>query len=270
MTAGKRRAASALFALLAAALLVAGCGGKARSPRERLEAAARAARDAGSLQARLNLGLSPLEEGKGMSLSLEGDARVDLGKGAVEALLTAMGMEVSLRYVDGRAYMQLGGTWYALEGELGGGIDASLIGAVVDFLPSLPELLSGASEVREVGERKVSGYDCSLLEVVPDLRAISSVDAVRGLARELGLSEEELLEYLEGADLSVQVYVQKGEPILRQVSLAASVELPSLDEVLGIPLLPDRGRVEATLFLERYGVDVEVEAPTGAVPFAGF
>ncbi len=269
MTAGKRRAAFSLLALLTAALLFASCGNAAKDPRETLDAAVRAARDAGSAQASLMVSVSPLEEGKGMSLDLEGDVWVDLEGDAVEARFMVMGMEASLRYVEGEAFLQIGGTWYALEGEIAGGIGASAVGAAFEVLPSLPELLSSAREVEHLEDREVSGCDCAVLEVVPDLQAVSSARAVRELARELGMSEEEVREYLEGADLSLQAYVQKGESVLRQVSLAASVELPSLDELVGLPLLPRRARLEMTLYFAQYGVEVEVRAPAGAVPFAG-
>lgn len=269
MTARKSRAVFTLLALLTVMMLLAGCGSKAQDPEEVLDTAVRAARDAGSAHARINVSMSPLEGEQGMGLNLQGDAWVDMESGTLEARFTVMGMEFSLRYVEGEAFLQIGGTWYMLEGEIAGGIDAGAVDTAVKALSSLPEIVSSTREVRELGDKKVGEYDCTVMEVVPDLQAITSMGAVRELAEELGMGEGEVLEYLEGAELSMQVCIQKDEPVIRQVFLAASVELPSLDDVVGIPLLPERARVEITMDFPEYGVEVKVQAPADATPFEG-
>jgi hypothetical protein len=258
-----------LFALLPAALLVAGCGGQAQDPQESFDAATQAASEAGNAHARINVTASPLEGEQGMSLNLQGDAWMDMDAEELEARFTVMGMEVSLRYVGGTAYVQIGGTWYALEGEVMEGVGEGTVDALVSTLSSVPEIISSTREVRELGEKKVGDYDCMVLEVVPDLQAISSMDPVRDLASELGMSEEEILEYLEEADVVIEVCVQKDEAVIRQVYLAASTELPALDEVIGMPLLPEMARVEITMDFPEFGMDLDVKAPEDAKPFEG-
>jgi hypothetical protein len=258
-----------LLAMLAAALLLGGCGGKGQDPQEMLTAATQAARDAGSAHARMNVSISPLEGEGGMGLNLQGDAWMDMDAGELEARFTVMGMEVSLRYVDGTAYVQFGGTWYVLEGELMAGVGEGTIDALVSTLSSTPEIISSTQDLKELGEKKVGDYDCINLEVVPDLEAISALDAVVELASELDMSKEEILQYLEDADVVIEVCIQKDEPIIRQVYLAATLELPSLNEVVGIPLLPEMARVEVTMDFPEYGMEVEVQAPADAKPFEG-
>jgi hypothetical protein len=258
-----------LIAILVAALFLAGCGGKARDPLEAFTMAAQAAREAGSMHARLNVALSPLEGEQGMGLNVQGDAWMDMDMDRLEARFTVMGMEVSMRYVDGTAYVQFGGTWYVLEGVVVEGIGEGTIDALVGMLSDIPEIISSTREVNELGEKTVGDCECRLFEVVPDLQAISAMDSVVELAGELEMSSGEVLEYLEEADTVIEVCVQKDEPIIRQVFLAASLELPSVSELLGIPLLPENARVEITMDFPEYGVDVNIKAPEGAVPFEG-
>lgn len=258
-----------LFAMLAAALLLGGCGGAKPDPRESFAAAAQAAREAGSAHAQINVVLTPLEGEKGMGLNLQGDAWMDMDAGALEARFTVMGMELSVRYVDETAYLQFGGKWYVVQGEVMDGVGEGAIGALMGTLSSLPQIISSTLEVEEVGEKKVGDYDCILLKVVPDLRAISAMDAVSRLAAELDMSEDELREYLEDADVVIEVCVQKSEPVIRQVFMAASTELPSVSDIVGIPLLPEMARVEITMDFPEYGMEVDVMAPADAVPFEG-
>ncbi len=258
-----------LVLVLAAAVFLAGCGEKARDPQETLAAAAQAAGEAGSAHVQMNVSLSPLEGEQGMGLNLQGDAWMDLDAGELEARFTVMGMEISLRYVDGAAYLQFGGGWYVLEGELMDGVGEGAIDAVVGILSDIPEIISNAQEVNELGEKTVGDFECTVYEVVPDLQAISALDSVRELAAELGMSAGEIVEYLEEADVVIEACIQTDEPVIRQVFFAASTELPSVSEMLGIPLLPEKARVEITMDFPEYGVAVEVKAPEGAQPFEG-
>jgi hypothetical protein len=255
--------------MLAAAMLFGGCGTKSQDPQESFTAAAQAAREAGSTHAQMNVALSPLEGEKGMALNLQGDAWIDMDAGALEARFTIMGMEISLRYVEETAYVQFGGKWYVVEGEVIEGVGEGTIDALMGTLSSIPEIISSTLELKELEDKKVGDYECTCLEVVPDLQAISAMDPVRKLAAELDMSEDEILEYLEGADVVIEVCIQKDEPVIRQVFLAANVELPSMSDIVGIPLLPERAHVEITMDFPEYGVEVDVQAPEGATPFEG-
>ena len=202
-------------------------------------------------------------------MNIQGDAWIDMDAGALEARFTVMGMELSLRYVDGTAYLQFGGQWYVVEGEVMEGIDEGTIDAMISLLSSIPEIISSTVELNEVGEKKVGDHDCVEVEIVPDLQAISTMDPVLKLADELGMSSDEVLEYLEDADVEIEVFIQKDDPVIRRVYLAATMELPSMGDLVGIPLLPEKARIEITMDFPEYGVEVDVQAPEGAKPFEG-
>ncbi|MDD3717662.1 MAG: hypothetical protein PHP28_03235 [Actinomycetota bacterium] len=257
-----------LLAVLASSLVLGGCGGK-QDPQEAFAAATHAAREAGSAHAQINVVLSPREGETGTELNLQGDAWMDMDAGTLEARFTVMGMELSVRYVDDTAYVQFGGKWYVVQGEMLDGAGEGVIGSFVAVLSSLPEIISSTLELNELGEKKVGDRDCVLLEVVPDLRAISAMDPVREVAAQLEMSQGELREYLEEADVAIEVCVQKDEAVVRQVFMAASVELPTLSDIVGIPLLPEMARVEITMDFPEYGMEVDVRAPADAVPFEG-
>ncbi len=255
--------------LLAIALLLGGCGAKSQDPKEMLATAVQAARDAGSAHARLNVSISPLEGEKGMGLNVQGDAWLDMDAGVMDTRFTVMGMELSLRYVETTAYLQFGGKWYVLTADILEGVGEETIAAAVDALSSIPEVISSGTEATAMGDEKVGGFSCTRMEVVPDPRAIAALEPVAKLAAELDMSPDELVDYLEEADVEMEVCVQKDEPVIREVYLAASVKLPSIGDLVGIPLLPDTARVEITMYFTEYGVSVDVRAPTGAEPFKG-
>ncbi len=259
----------AMTFMLATVMILGGCGTQEQSLEESFAAATRAAREAGSAHAQINASLSPLEGEGGMGLNIQGDAWIDMNAVALEARFTVMGMELSLRYVDGTAYLQFGGQWYVVEGEVMEGIDEGTIDAMISLLSSIPEIISSTVELSEVEERKVGDYECTQLEVVPDLQAISTMDPVLELADELGMSSDEVLEYLEDADVEIEVFIQKDDPVIRRVYLAATMELPSMGDVVGIPLLPEKARIEITMDFPEYGVEVDVRAPKDAKPFKG-
>ena len=258
-----------LTLLLAATLILAGCGGKSQDPQEMLAAAAQAARDAGSAHAQLNVVISPLDEGPGMALNIMGDAWLDMNKGVLEARFTVMGLELSLRYVDETAYLNLGGDWYVLTSDIVEGMGEGAIAAIVEVLASVPEILSSNAEVKESGTEKVGDYECTRMEVVPDLQAISALEPVAKLAGELDMDEDELMAFLEDADIIMEVCIQNDEPVIREVYLAASTELPYVGDIMGIALLPEMARVEITMDFPEYGMEVDVQAPEGAQPFEG-
>ncbi len=258
-----------LALVLAATLVLYGCGTKSQDPKEMLAAATQAARAAGSTHAQINAVISPLEEEPGMGLNIMGDAWLDMDSGALEARFTVMGLELSLRYVDGTAYLQFGDEWYVLTADVLEGVGEGTIEALTGVLASMPEIFSYSMEVKELGTEKVGDYECTRIEVVPDLQAISSLESVEKLAGELGMDADELAAYLEDAGVVMEVCVQKDEPVIREIYVAASVELPSIGDLVGIPLLPEKARVEITMDFPEYGMDVEVQAPSDAKPFKG-
>lgn len=256
-----------LAILLAAIVLLGGCGSESRDPEEMLEAAIQAVRDAGSAHVQMNVAVSPLEDEAGMGLNVMGDAWLDMDAGVLDSRFTVMGLELSLRYVDGTAYLQFGGKWYVFTPDIIGGVGEGTMEALIDVLASIPEIFASSVEVKELGQEKVGDYECTRMQVVPDLQAISRMESVEKLAIELGMDSDELLAYLEEADVAIEVCVQNDEPVIRKAYLAASTELPSMGDTLGIALLPEMARVEITMNFPEYGMEVEVEAPSEASPF---
>lgn len=260
---------AAALPLLLALFLCGGCGGKAKDPAQLVDEAVRAARDAGSVHAQMNVGLEPLEGEAGVGMKAQGDAWLDMDAEVLEARFTVMGMELSLRYLDGKAYLQWGGGWYELSGEIVSGVGAGAIPAAFGVLMSYPDLLASAVEAEERGGKSVGGNECVEIGVVPDLAAVAALEPVRELAAELGMTPREVEEYLEAAGLEMRVCVQKGEPVIREIFLAADVELPRMGGVAGISVLPERARVEITVGFPEYGMQVEVQAPSDVKPFKG-
>jgi hypothetical protein len=260
---------AAFAALLAAILLLSGCGGKAKDPAESLEQAARRAREAGSVHAQINVALAPLEGEAGMALNAQGDAWLDMDSRLMEARFTAMGMEFSLRYVEGKAYIQFGGKWYVLSGEVMAGLGEGSVASAVNALSSYPDLLSSTAEVSRQGEKTVGNNKCDDLKVTLDYPAMVALEPVQQLADGMGMTPSEIEEYLRDANLEVEAYVQQDEPVIRRVFLSLDTELPDMGKVMGISLLPARAHVEVTIDVVEYGIAVDVQAPPNPTPFKG-
>jgi outer membrane murein-binding lipoprotein Lpp len=256
-------------AVVATILLLGGCGGKAQDPKEALEQAASSAREAGSIHAQMNIALSPLGGEAGMALNVQGDARLDMNTKIMDAGFTVMGMELSLRYVDKKAYLQFGSKWYILSGDIAAGIGEGTIASVVNTLASYPDLLSSAVEVTELGEKTIGGYKCDNLQVTADPQVVASLDPVQQLAGDLDMTAEEIEAYLRDSDLQIEVCVQKDEPIIREVFLSLNTELPDIGKIAGMDLLPSQAHVEITIDIQEYGIPVEVQPPENASPFKG-
>lgn len=258
------------LSFLAALLLAAGCGnGAVKDPAGHLEEAARKAREEGSVHAQVNATLSPQEGESGLALNVQGDAWMDMEAGVAEARFTVMGMELSLRYVNGTAYLQMGGSWYEIKGEIISGIGEGAVGAAVDVITSFPQIFSSAAEVEQVGEEEIGGRACVVLRVVPDLAAISELEAVRKLADELEMTPEEVEEYLADAEPTMEVSVQKDDPVIRRMFITAKIDLSELGSVGGLITLPEKARLELWMEMPEYGMPVEVQAPAEARPFEG-
>ncbi len=258
-----------IAAIYIAVLILSGCGGKTVDPKESLEQAVSDAREAGSVHAQMNIALTPLEGEAGMALNVQGDALLDMNAKAMEAKFTVMGMELSLRFVDQKAYLQFGSKWYTLSGDIMAGIGQGTIASAVNTLASYPDLLSSIVEVTELGEKTVVGYECNNLKVTVDPQAVAALASVQQLAGELDMTAEEIEEYLREADLRIEVCVQKDEPIIREVYLSLNTELPDVGKVMGMDLIPANAHVEVTIDVQEYGVPVEVQAPSNATPFKG-
>lgn len=251
-----------------AAVGPAGCGEEKGDYSGDLVAAAAALSEAGSAHVLVNALVSPPEGEGGMSLSVQGDAWVDFRSPALEARFTVMGMEVSLRYVEGRVYLRAGGRWYSLSAE-GMGASENLPTSLAGLVNSLPELLSASVSVDYLGKKRVGSFDCLEVEVHPDVGALSRREEVRGLAEVMGVDPGELEGIISASHPQIKVCVQKGEPVIRQVFLAADAGFSSLNQWLGLGLLPAEGRVEITADFPEYGVEVAVESPADTRPFKG-
>ena len=260
---------SVLMAVLLAALLLAGCGEKTVDSQSDLTLAAQHAKDAGSVHAQANITLEPLEDEPGMGLNIQGDAWLDLNSEALEARFTVMGMELSLRYVDGAAYVEWGGEWYYLTDEAIAGLGIGAIESLVKLLVNYPDIFSNVSEVEELGDKTVGDYECMEVRVTLDMEAITATEAVQELAAEMDVTLDEINDYLEESGLEITVCVQKDEPVIREIHIVADVDLPDVGEVAGIPLLPSRAHMDMLVIFPEYGVQVDVQPPSDAKPFEG-
>lgn len=258
-----------LIAVFVVALLLAGCGEKSSDPQNDLSLAAQHAKDAGSVHAQANITLEPLEGEPGMGLNIQGDAWLDLNAEALEARFTVMGMELSLRYVDGTAYVEWGGEWYYLTDEAVADLGIGAIESLVKLLVNYPDLFSNVSGVVELGDKTVGDYECTEIRVTLDVEAITAMEPVQELAAEMDVTPDEINDYLKESGLEITVCVQKDEPVIREIYIVADVELPEVGEVAGIPLLPTRAHMEMQVIFPEYGVQVEVQPPTDAKPFEG-
>lgn len=261
---------SLMMAALVAALLLSGCGGEESSDSQSdLALAAQHAMDAGSVHAQANITLEPLEDEQGMGLNIQGDAWLDMNAEALEARFTVMGMELSLRYVDGTAYVEWGGEWYYLTDEAVADLGIGAIESLVRLLVNYPELFSNVSGVEELGDKTVGDYECIQLGVTLDMEAITAMEPVQEVAAAMDVTPEEISDYLEEAGLEITVCVQKDEPVIREVQIVADIDLPDVGEIAGISLLPKRAHMDMLVIFPEYEVQVEVQSPPDAKPFEG-
>ena len=251
-------------------LLFGGCGGKTQDPSQDLAQAAQYAKEAGTIRPQINIAIKPPEGESGTSLNIQGDAKIDMVARVMEAKFTVMGMEISVRYVDEKAYLLYGAKWYTLTGgDIIAGLGKGTIAALVSVLSSFPDIVTSAAEVTKLGDKSVGGYNCNNLEMIPDLQAITALASVQQLADELDMTSDEILAYLQGANLGMEVCVQKDDLIIREVYIALDTELPEMGKIAGIPLLPTKAHVEITIDIPEYGVKVEVQSPSNAIPYQG-
>ncbi|MDY6794106.1 MAG: hypothetical protein SWK76_02310 [Actinomycetota bacterium] len=256
-------------AVIIVAVLLGGCGGEGRDPAETMSLAARNARDAGSVHAQMNITLAPEEGESGIGLNVQGDAWLDMAGEKLEARFTVMGMELSLRYVDKTAYLEWGGDWYYITAESIEGVGEGAVEAAVKVLVDYPDIFSSFSSVAETGEKEVGSFECTRYELVPDTEALLSLESVKALAGELGMTEDEIKAYIDNANVNMEVCIQKDEPVIREVYFAVDVDLPDVGELVGIPLLPSRARAEIQIAFPEYGMQVEVQSPPEAKPLQG-
>jgi hypothetical protein len=258
------------MAVLVAALLFSGCGGdESGDPQSDLTLAAQHAKNAGSVHAQANITLEPIEGEQGMGLNIQGDAWLDMNAQALEARFTVMGMELSLRYVDGTAYVEWGGEWYYLTDEAVADLGIGAIESLVKLLVNYPDLFSNVSEVEELGEKTVGDYECTQMRVTLDMEAITAMEPVQELAATMDVTPEEINDYLKESGLEITVSVQKDEPVIREVQIVAVIDLPDVGEIAGISLLPKRAHMDMLVIFPEYGVQVDVQPPADAKPFEG-
>ena len=259
-----------IFTAAALVCLAVGCGKEARDDARDLVDAASAAVEAGSAHLQLNAELTPLEGEGGLAVSVQGDAWLGLEPTLVEARLTALGLEISARYVEQALYIQMGGTWYRVPPGTLEGFDQGTVQALVEVVRALPDILSASREVVPLGEKKVGERACRRLGVELDLAAAASLEPVRRLAEAMQVPVGEAVAYLDGADLELEVCLEEKKPVIREIFLALDVDLTSLPDIAGLPLLPERARLKVFLQFPEYGMEVEVQPPSESVPFTGF
>lgn len=248
--------------------LATGCGKAERDYSKDLVTASEGFSAAGSAHALVNATISPLEGEGGLTLNAQGDAWVDLATPALEARFTVLGMELSLRYTGGRVFIRIGGNWYSLSEE-SLGVDEWVDASLMKLAAALPKAIASSATVLFRGDKKVGSFDCAELEVQLDFPALAEMAEVRELAEDLGVGTEELVDMLSGSHPEIRVCLQKDQPVLRQLYLAADLELSSFKETLPVGLLPEKGHLEVTVDFPEYGVEVRVEAPAEARPFTG-
>lgn len=261
--------AGLLAAVMLAALLIAGCGSKAQDPQESLAQATQAAREAGSVKAQLNVNITPQEGTTGMTMNVQGDASLDMKAKTMDATFSVIGIDVELRYVNGAGYLKWGNTWYELTGELVPGIGKDTVDGLVNLLAGYPDLFSNVTDMTKAGDKKVGNYDCTNYDVTPDYNALAANVSIQQLASQLGLQSDNLENTLQQAGFQMQVAIQKGEAIIREVSIVANADMPQGGKIMGIPLLPEKAHIEAQIDFPEYGITVKVDAPAGAKPFTG-
>ncbi|OFW55557.1 MAG: hypothetical protein A2W01_04875 [Candidatus Solincola sediminis] len=261
--------AGLLIIVMLAVLLIAGCGSKAQDPQESLNQAVQSAREAESVKAQINVTVSPQAGTTGMGVDVQGDAGLDMKAKTMEASLSAMGISLDLRYVNSSGYLKFGSTWYELTGELVPGIGKDTLDGFVNLLAGYPDLFSNVAEITKAGDKKVGNYDCTNYDVTPDLNALAANASIRQLAEQLGMESGSLADTLQQAGLEMQIAIQKSEPIIREVFIAANADMPQGGKIMGIPLLPAKAHIETVIDFPEYGIAVKVEAPQGAKPFTG-
>jgi hypothetical protein len=268
----RRILAVAVVFVLSAVLTtsIAGCGKGEVDAEQLLDSAIRAAEEAGSVHAQLNVSLVPQEGEEGTGVNVQGDAWMDMDKELMEARFTFMGMEISLRYVQGDAYAQLGGTWYFLGGKSSAEGEAGTIAPVLHLLFYYPALLSAYSSVTRSGDKTVGDERCVLLEVKPDPEALASMEEVLDLASVLQVDEQEMLDYLRYADPVIQVAVSEKEELIREMTIHARVEMEGVPDIAGVPLLPEKAEMNLRALFPEYGVEIDVQAPENVEIFVGF
>jgi hypothetical protein len=249
--------------LLAVVLLIAcgGCGGK--DPAAILRAALEKSSTAASLEADILVETEPEGGSRSIPLTAEGAAAVDQVARSAMVSFGAMGFQVELRYVAGKAYIQLGDAWYALAA--GADFISGLAQGVAESAFSYPELLGKFTRVEEGGTEKVAGRDCYRLRVSLDLQALAEVPAVKKIGTVLGIDPADILSELQAMAPDVEVWVDRKDSYIRKIAVAAGVDTGG--GVLGFDLLKGRIRLEATAVFSDYNQPLDIEAPETTTPF---
>ncbi len=266
MKAGVRRAFAHLMAVAVFLFLgLTGCG--KQSPQALLDKALNRVSQKATVQAQLQVEMEPLAGSKSIPLRVEGKAGLDFAGDSMRAELGTMGFSATLLYIRGKVYIGLGGQWYILP-ESGEGEDISRLAAGAgELLLNFPELLRCYSSVESLGREKVAGFSCEHLALLPDLEAVADSPLLRGLTREAGLSQQEVLAYLKEADINVELWVEDKQDLVRKVFLSGSVDLGDLGIKGKALALEGRSLIKLYAVLTAYDAELDFAAPEGARPF---
>jgi predicted small lipoprotein YifL len=256
--------------VLAALLVLTGCGAKDALTLDPVASAASKTTEAGSSRVAFETKMQLF--GKDVSFTADGLFDYEGSNGAMTldlgSLLPLGGVgQMELRLVDGTIYMRMpsmlglglptGKEWVSLEpgkalkGAGFGGLDPS---SVQQDPTQLLRLLRASSEVTEAGTATIRGVETTRYTAKLDLR--KSIEAgtkdleltpeQRALLRQ---AAEQLVQQVDADTLPVEVYVDD-DGLLRRLALDLSMN------VEGQPL-----SVEQTTDFYDFGVDVDVHAP---------
>jgi hypothetical protein len=249
-----------IFILLA---MLVGCGSE--DPAALLQESLERTSHARSAKVELQVEATPKEGSQGIPLNLQGTALVDFANQKLEATLGMMGINLEMRLVEGKAYLNFGKDWFVFSPAKGRRELSELAGSGELFFSYL-ELLGHNSRVKSLGEEKVAGRASDHLEVIPDLDEIAQLPWVVLLAERAGMKKDEIVGFLEDLELKVEVWVDKNDSLVRKILVFCEVELSRMEN-FGLRLLEGPWQLKVNAVFPDYDVPVEVEAPQGAEPF---
>lgn len=269
-----RKVSGCALACCCALLVLLGgcsCGGKTDAAALLRDALARS-RETATLRAYLQASAQS-EDGSGLpSLSVDGTVELDRDMRALRLQFDSFMLQGELRLVGEELYLEMGGTWYTLPAGRGSEDLYGLVRGLADAVFSYPDIVADYTEVKRVGDEKVTGRDCHRLEVSPDLQALASLEPIREMGGSLGVPDARLLAELQDMAPALQVWVDKKDGFIRKMELEIEADLSQGAVFLG--LLRGRMALQVTAYFEDYGLPLEIEPPAetepldpGSIPF---
>ena len=160
-----------------------------------------------------------------------------------------MGFAGELRYVDGQAYLQLGGDWFSLTGA-GNDSLSGLATDLADTAFSYPRLLAEYISVEDLGTDKVAGRQCDHLKVNLDLQSLADLPVVKKIGDLLGVDPADLFSELEDGSRGGGVG-GRGHSYIRKITITADLDMGNGGLDFGIDLLKGQHAGEWNRRLQR-------------------